>query len=129
MHACILTLPKRRRRRQCVQMGQEILELINHVDPHVLIRNADMDMHSANQHAPCDPRQISVQLVIAGLVGVMLVFPVGKWMARRRYRGEPMRCGVTRDSASQVTQIDAGLSDSFAHTSANLDLTLSEISS
>jgi len=84
-------------------------------------------MHPANQHAPRDPCQITVQLVITCFVGVVLIFPIGKRVARRSDRGKTMCRCMPRNCAPQIAQVVAGLPNGFTNACADLNLTLQEL--
>ena len=85
-----------------------------------------MHMHPANQHAAGNTGQIAIKVVVTILVGVMLVLPVAKRMARGRNRGQSMVSRMTGDRLAQMPQIRARFGYGLAYAGTDLDLAFQE---
>ena len=107
-------------------MRQEIGELADQVDAHVLVGDADMDMHAADQHPPRHPLQVAGEAVVAFALGMGLPPPFRERMARGGDGGEVVARRHLGDGAAQPAQIGAGLADGVADPGADLDLALQE---
>ena len=92
-------------------MRQKIFKLVNEINPHSFLGNANMNMAATDQQPLNHTREIVMKFVVAIFFGVMLVSPVGKWVARGGDWGEAMLCCNTRDSAPQILQLVACLVD------------------
>ena len=107
-------------------MRQEIGKLVGDVDAQVVVAQADMDMHAADQQPPHHPAEIALQRIVAVLVGMMLILPVGEGMGRHGKRRQPVLVGNALDRLSQMAEVFPRLANRFAHARADLDLALQE---
>ena len=69
-------------------MRQKITHLVHQVDPQIVVGQADVDVHPADQHPLGHDGQVAAQGVVAGAVAVGLRRPVGGRMAGRGNRGQ-----------------------------------------
>lgn len=73
------------------------------------------------------PTKGAFQSIVPISFSVLLVFPVGKWMARYGDRAEIVFGRLSRDAGAQPLQVFAGLGDGLADTGSNLDLALKKL--
>jgi hypothetical protein len=117
-------LPERGGAAEGEQVRQKIFKLVNEINPHSFLCNANMDMAATDQQPLNHTREIVMKFVIAVFFGVMLVSPVGKWVARGSDWGEAMLCCDTRDSAPQILQLVTRLTDASTDFCSDFNLTL-----
>ena len=85
-------------------MRQEIGGLAEEVDAQVVVLDADMHMHAADQQPPRHLLQILGEHVVALLVGVLLASPFGEGMGGGGDRREAELAGDAADGARGVAR-------------------------
>ena len=108
--------PERRRGAERQQVRQEIGQLVEELDPELLVLDADMDMHAADQHPLGDNLHRSGDLVVAFLVGMRLVGPFGEGMGRGRQRREVVGGGFPGDRLAEIAEFGAAPQPSVMQT-------------
>ena len=103
-------------------MGQEIGDLIDQVDAQLVVVDADVHVHAADQKPPRHRLHVARQDMVALLVGVLLLRPRRKGMSGGGDRGEPVLVRRLGHGAAQPRQIGARLAHVFAHGGGDLDL-------
>ena len=103
-------------------MGQEITRLIEQVDPQLLVLDADMDMHAADEHPVGHGLHVVSEALIALLVDIVLLAPVAEGVRGGRDRGEAVIAAGPRDAAPEPAQLGPHLADIPADLRADLDL-------
>ena len=63
-------------------MRQEVTRLVHHIDAEVLVLDADVDMHAANQHALNNTLHVVDHALVTIGMGVDLILPIGIGMGR-----------------------------------------------
>jgi len=64
--------PEWRRGAECQQVRQEITDLAHQINPQIVVLDADMNMHAADQQSPRDGLHALSQDVVAILFGMLL---------------------------------------------------------
>ncbi len=80
----VLTLPKRRVRRERKKVGQKIAHLVHDRDADLAIRDTHVNVETENDVAASDLLHVLQDRAVALLVGNGLVFPPGKRMGTSR---------------------------------------------
>ena len=107
-------------------MRQEIGGLTEQIDPELVVLDAHVDMHAADQEPPRHVLEVAREHVVALLVGVLLARPFGKGMGRCGDGSETELVGDAADGAAQMNQLVARLLHGLAHAGADLDLRAQE---
>ena len=107
-------------------MRQEIGCLVEEVDPQVVVLDAHMHVHAADDQPPHDVLQVLRQHVVAFLVGVVLALPMGERVRGRGDGREAELRGDRTDGRPQLDELIAGLLHRAADTGADLDLRTQE---
>jgi len=97
------------------------------VDPQVVVLDAHMDMHAADDEAPHHVLEIVGKRVVALLVRVMLALPVGEGVSGRRDRRKPELVGDAGDGRAQMDEFVSHLGDRAADPRSHLDLRAQEL--
>ncbi len=108
-------------------MRQEIGRLAEQVDPEFIVLDADMHMHAADDEAPSHLLQVVGEHVVALLVGVLLVGPLGEGVGRGGDGGEAELVGDAADGGAEMHELVARLLHRLAHVGADLDLRAQEL--
>ena len=61
-------------------MWQEVRDLVERVDPEIVVLDADMHVHAADQQPVSDQLHVLLEHVVTFLVRAFLVLPAGKRM-------------------------------------------------
>ena len=120
--ARVLALPERRRGAQGQEVGQEVADLVHQIDAQVVVGDAHVDVHAANEQPPDRPLHVAREGVVPLLWDVVLLFPTGEGMGRGRDRRQAVAAGDFRDRGAQARQIGTGLPDPAANPGSDLDL-------
>ena len=107
-------------------MRQEVGKLRHQIDAQAFLFDTNMDMHPANQHAPCDNGQFGDQRFVAFLLGGILLLPVGKRVAGGGDGHEVIASRHLGHGATQAAQFFTRRGDILADARADLDLALHE---
>ena len=118
----ITAFPKWRRTGQRKKVRQEIRHLVHQVDTQLVVFDADMHVHTANQEPPGGALHLNRQLVIALLARVFLVLPVAERVRRRcdRFQAVPVRDFL--DVATQVHKLFTNFRNVLADLGTDLNL-------
>ena len=108
-------------------MGQEVGDLIQDVDPEVVVVDADVDVHAADQQPVRHDLHVPLQDFVPFLFGVLLVLPFRERVCRGSDRSQAMVPGDFRDSAPQVAQVGPHLGYRIANRRTDFDLGAQEL--
>src|SRR5690606_38752563 len=106
---------------------QEVAELIHQIDAQLLVLDADVHMHAADQEAARSRLHLLEERVIARTLGMLLARPYGERMCRDGKRCEPVLVRDVDDRAAQDRERLADLGDAAADSRADLDLRAHEL--
>ena len=123
----MVPLPERRRGAEREQMREHVAHLVHEVDAQLVVVDADVDVHAADDETAHDLLKILLDGFVALLVGAPLLAPDREWMRGGSDEAQSVGTGDRRHGAAQVLQVGAGLADGGAHAGADLDLTLQEL--
>ena len=112
----IVALPIGGRRRQRQEMGQKVGKLWHEIGAQGVVFQTDVNMHSTDQHTSRHAAQCALQVAVAFLVGMGLVFPISKWMTGNRNRREIIVASMFGHDRAQPAQIVPCFGDCTAHT-------------
>ena len=118
----IRAFPERRRGAQGEQVWQEIRDLVEGVDSDIVVLDADMHVHAANQQPIRDELHILLQHVIALFVRALLVSPACKGMGGCGDWGQPVLRREVRHHTPKAHDLAPHLRNRVADRSANFDL-------
>lgn len=90
-------------------MGEEVHDLVQQVDAQIVVVDADVHVHAADEQPPGHGLHVAGEHVVALLVGVDLFLPLGKGMGGGGDGGEPMLAGHVGDGSPEPGQVVAGL--------------------
>ena len=121
-----IALPEGRGGREREQVRQEISGLAEEIDAELVVVDADMDVHAADDEAPHHLLQILSKDVVALFVGVLLARPLGERMGRGGDGSEAELAGDSAHGRAQADQIGARLLDRAADLGADFDLRAQE---
>src|SRR5512144_1505114 len=103
-------------------MRQEVARLVHQVDAQLVVVDADVHMHTADQQTTGDTLHVASEYVVTLLVGVLLVRPFREGMRRGGHWRQSVATGDLRDGSAQPGEYAAGLLDVATDRSADLDL-------
>jgi hypothetical protein len=106
---------------------QEIRELAHQVDARLLVLDADVHVHAADQQPPRRRLQLAAEAVVALLVGMALVQPARERMRGRGDRRTAVAVRHLADAFPHARQLLAHFGDALAHLGAHLDLRAQEL--
>ena len=110
-------------------MREHVARLVHQVDAQIVVVDADVDVHAADDETPHHLLKVVLDRLVALLVGAFLLAPYRKRMGRRCDQPQPVRAGHRCDGAAQPLQIGTGFADGGAHPGTDLDLALQELGS
>src|SRR5581483_7114822 len=119
--------PEGRRGRERKQMRQKVSRLTEKIDPEIVVLDADMNVHAANDESPPDLLEVAGDHVLAFLVGVLLARPCGEGVGRCGEGSEAELAGDAADRAAKKRELVARLLHRTADARADLDLRAQEL--
>jgi len=101
---------------------QEVAELVHQVDAQLVVLDAHVYVHAADQQPAGGALHLRRQRVVTFPVGGFLVQPAGPGMGGRGHRRQPVLPGHVHHRAAQPRQILADFLDGVTDPRADLDL-------
>ena len=120
--AGVAALPEGRGSGEREQVRQEVGRLVHQVDPGLVVGDADMDMHAADQHPVAHIGEIAAELVVARAVAAGLGGPRGGRVAGGGDRRQAVALRHPGHRAAQADELAARLAGAAADAGADLDL-------
>ena len=103
-------------------MRQEVARLVHQVDAQLVVVDADVHVHAADQQTAGDTLHVAGEYVVTLLVGVLLVRPFREGMRRGGHRRQSVAGGDLRDGSAQPGEFAVRLLYVLTDRSADLDL-------
>ena len=108
-------------------MRQEVAHLVHEVDPQLLVLDADMDMHAADEQTVGHGLHVVGEPLIALLVHIVLLPPIAEGVRRCCDRSEAVIAARPGDTAAQAAQFLPNLADVGANARADFHLGLKKL--
>ena len=108
-------------------MRQEVARLVHQVDAQLVVLDADVHVHAADDEAPADAGKVAGDRLVAVAVGRLLRAPAREGVRGGGDRGEPMLSCELGHGGSEIGQFPPCIPRRIMHARADLDLRFEEL--